>query len=96
MNSQLSSANPASSEMLDIQKAIHESMLTATTENFNSGQRSDMVASSSTSTISTDPAKYLTAVSRRALNSPLEEYSFPPLPGASENALHKSSNKGKE
>jgi len=75
MNNRFSAANPASSEMFDIQNAIHESMLTASAGNFNSGESpdpvpsllsSDMVASSSTS---------------RALNSPLEESAFPPLPG---------------
>lgn len=78
MNNRSSAANPASSEMLDIQNAIHESMLTATTENSGNSRESSM-----TSLISSDVVASSSS-SRRALNSPLEESAFPPLPGVSE------------
>lgn len=46
MNNRFYAANPASSEMLDIQNAIHESMLTATTENLGDSGESPICLSS--------------------------------------------------
>jgi len=105
MNDWFSAANQASMELLlNPENAIHESMLTATAENMGNSWESpnpipsllssDMVASSSMSTVSTDPPSYLMTLSQRELNSPLEESAFPPLPRVSNNAMQNFRNKG--
>lgn len=96
MNDWFSAANQASMELINTENAIRESILTATAENIGiSGESpnqmpsllsSDMVASSSMSTLSTDSSRYPTALSQIELNSPLEESAFPPLPRMSNNA----------
>ncbi|XP_057871285.2 uncharacterized protein LOC131077755 [Cryptomeria japonica] len=94
LNDHLSATDISSAEIQNVQKAIHNSMLTASAENVVDSMNldpmpsflsSEAVASSSTIPLANAPPRYLTAVSQRSVNSALVESAFPPLPGISEN-----------
>lgn len=94
MNDWFSAANQASMELLNTATAENIGISGESPNQMPSLLSSDMVASSSMSTLSTDSSRYLTASSQIELNSPLEESAFPPLPRMSNNASQNFRSKG--